>query len=223
MSRSTRAPDLPRILLEAFFVVLGVVLALAANEWRRDYSDRQGAALALAGIREELLANHASVLASEEYHRMLQDSLVALQQRSQNGNPDPDPLAAGGRIFSGGFTRPASLLHTAWDAAGAADAVRHMSYGDVLLIARVYEEQQEYRQQANQIGQLIYSQLFTEGFQGVVRNRNNLSTLIATFWYRECQLLHRYSEVLPQLSTGPANTAGMADTVPERCREVPAR
>jgi hypothetical protein len=220
MSARSRRINWRSLLLEAFFVVLGVVLALAANEWRRSQNDRQNAAVALASIRDELLVNRDAVLSSTQYHQRLVDTLSTLARQASGSNPAagegmPDP-----RLFSGGFTRPASLLHTAWDAASATDVIRHMHYADVLLLARIYEEQQEYRRQADQVGQLIYAQLFDRGFQGVVRNYGNLNTLIATFWYRECQLLHRYDEVIPQLWRDvPAELPPM----PARCRELPRR
>jgi hypothetical protein len=56
------------ILLEAAFVVLGVVLALGANEWRKSYVDRRNAEAALASIREELQANRTVVGESFDYH-----------------------------------------------------------------------------------------------------------------------------------------------------------
>lgn len=220
MSPRTRRISWRPLLLEAFFVVLGVVLALGANEWRRSFNDRQSAATALASIRDELLVNRGAVLSSTQYHQQLVDTLSTLLRHASASNPASGAAMPDPRIFSGGFTRPASLLHTAWDAASATDVVRHMRYADVLLLARIYEEQHEYRRQADQVGQLIYAQLLDQGFQGVVRNYGNLSTLIATFWYRECQLLHRYDEVIPQLTgDAPAELPPM----PQRCREMPRR
>ncbi len=35
----------------------------------------------------------------------------------------------------------------------------------------------------------------------MLRNIENLQSIIKTFMYRECQLLERYDEVLPQLPT----------------------
>jgi hypothetical protein len=125
----------------------------------------------------------------------------------------PDP-----RLFTRGFFRPATLLHTAWDAAGATDAVRHMRYADVLRLAQIYEEQERYRRQSEQVGQLIYGQLFNHGFAGMIQNYANLSMILSTFWYRECQLLRRYDEVLGELEVGPAEATS---ETPEMCRHLP--
>ncbi|HEX8691960.1 MAG TPA: hypothetical protein VF746_06055 [Longimicrobium sp.] len=211
------ALDWRPILLEAFFVVLGVVLALAANEWRQGAVNRREAATALAGVREELAANRRAVLESAEYHLRLGDTLTALVRSARPGGPPgavPDP-----RLFDRGFVHPAQLLSTAWDAASATDVVRHMDYGDVLTIARIYEEQRDYARQSEVVGGLIYTGLLNQGFGGMLRNYPNLNTIIGTFWYRECQLLRRYDEVLARLDGPPAD----APRLPERCRRLGGR
>jgi hypothetical protein len=212
--------DWRSILLEAFFVVLGVVLALAANEWRRAHEDRQNAATAMASIREELHTHRLAVLQSVQYHAQLLDTLTSLSRRAQAGNPSSSPpMLPERRLFARGFFHPATLLHTARDAAAATDAVRHMSYADVLPLARIYAVQDQYRQQSEQVGQLLYGHLFSHGFGGVLQNYANLSTILAAFWYRECQLLHRYEDTLRQLD---GSTEAEAVAVPERCRSVAA-
>lgn len=214
------AVDWRPILLEAFFVVLGVVLALAANEWRRAQLDRQNAATALASIREELQTNRAAVLESVQYHLHLTDTLTTLARHAARAGAAEVVSLPDGRLFGRGFLHPASLLHTAWDAAAATDAVRHMAYADVLRLARIYEEQVDYRRQSEQAGQLIYSHLFNQGFQGVLRNYANLNTIIGTFWYRECQLLRRYDAVLSELD---GTNATSPEPLPERCLRIPAQ
>lgn len=211
-----RAPlDWRPILLEACLVVLGVVLALAANEWRRAHNDRASAAAAMASIREELATNRTAVLESARYHIQLSDSLIALR----NGAPGPaGPRTADISVFSRGFVLPARLLHTAWDAAEATGAVRHMGLDDVLLLSRVYDEQDYYRRQTDQVGQLIFGRIFDQGMQGMVANSPNLVNIISAFWYRECQLLQSYARVPGVVDDGD----GQAD-LPERCRAMAAR
>ena len=198
------------ILLEAFFVAFGVALALAANEWRQARADARRAETALAGIREELRANRLNVLASVHYHITTSDSLHAFQQHAAPGAyPSPE-------IFRHGFVRPATLFETAWTTAVATDAISHMPYADVLALARVYELQQSYHRQTEQVGQLIYARLFAEGFEGMIRNYTNFNTILSGFWYRECQLLAGYHDVLSALGdAGGAPPDSIA--TPERC------
>jgi hypothetical protein len=212
-----RRIDWRPILLEAFFVVLGVVLALAANEWRQAIVDRRSATTALESIREELDANRQSVLLSLKYHLQLSDTLIViLRQAAARGDSASPP---GIRVFSQGFVHPAQLLSTAWETAAATDAVRHMSHDDVLVLARVYDQQRRYATQSEQIGALIYGEIFARGTSGVIRNYANLSSIIGAFWYRECELLLGYDQALTELR----GSSSERREVPERCRPRPRR
>ena len=48
---------LTEALFEAFFVVLGVILALSANEWRQNQAAKAKAESALQEIHDELASN----------------------------------------------------------------------------------------------------------------------------------------------------------------------
>lgn len=211
-----RAIDWRPILLEAFFVVLGVVLALAANEWRQAMVDRRSAATALESIREELATNRRSVLASVRYHLHLSDTLrVVLREGAAHGD-SASPASI--RVFTQGFVHPAQLLSTAWETAAATEAVRHMAHDDVLALARIYDQQRRYATQSEQIGGLIYGEIFARGTTGVIRNAANLASIISAFWYRECELLLGYDQALTELR---ARTESRE--LPDRCRRPPRR
>ncbi len=204
------------IMVEAFIVVLGVVLALAANEWREHYNRKQHAETALEGILSELHVNRRAIDSALAYHLQLDDTLRGfMRQASQGALPYPD-----GRLFSKGYIAPATLLNTAWDASNATDAVTDMNYADVLMLSRIYEKQRSYEDQARLGGQLIYAKLFSEGHEGMVRNYANLSTIIATFWYIECGLLESYGQVLAQLGQ---ESEPEFDELPARCQQVRPR
>jgi hypothetical protein len=207
------------MLLEAFFVVLGVVLALAANEWRQDYNQKKHAATALESVRHELTVNRAAILQSLTYHLQLTDTLRHLSSRSGPAGTG-EPQYPNARLFSRGYLGPATLLNTAWQAANATDAVSAMGYADVLLLSQVYEDQRSYAYQAEQAGQLIYAKLFNEGHEGVRRNFANLNTLIAAFWYTECGLIAQYDKVLEQIERAPNPGA---EEVPAICQRLPNR
>jgi len=207
------------MLLEAFFVVFGVVLALAANEGREHYNRKQHAATALESVRHELAVNRQAILESLTYHLLLSDTLQYLSSRT-----GPSGIAEqrypNARLFSRGYIGPATLLNTAWQAANATDAVSAMDYADVLLLSQVYEDQRSYEYQAQQAGQLIYAKLFNEGHEGIRRNLANLNTLIAAFWYRECGLIARYDEVLDQIESVPRPSV---EDVPAFCQRLQNR
>jgi hypothetical protein len=221
----TQAPEPSRlwaidwrpILLEAFFVVLGVVLALAANEWRQAIADRRSAATALESIREELDANRQSVLRSLRYHLQLSDTLRVIMRQAATRRDSASPPDI--RVFTQGFVHPAQLLGTAWETAAATDAVRHIAHDDVLVLARIYDQQRRYATQSEQIGALIYGEIFARGTGAVIRNYANLASIIAAFWYRECELLLGYDQTLTELRAGSAERREL----PERCRRGPPR
>lgn len=174
-------------LFEAFFVVLAVALALAANEWRQGVADRRQASSALASIVEELQSNRTAVAEALTYHSGRLELLQELQREPRA----PDP-----RAFPRGFVAPAQLFATAWASATATGALAHMDYDTVLELSRIYARQERYEQQARSVAEIIYGELFRHGVGGVVENLANLGTLISTFAYREQQLLEYYDQTL---------------------------
>ena len=174
-------------LFEAAFVVLGVVLALAANEWREGRNERQRAAIASNAIAAELRSNRGAVAAAHAYHSALIDSLQV------NGSPTWQPSP---RLFSRGFVAPAQLSSTAWQSAAATGAVEHMPYEAVLKLSQAYANQARYEHQAMNIGEVLYAELFRNGVQGVTSNYRNLGNLIGAFLYRERQLMAVYDSTL---------------------------
>jgi hypothetical protein len=207
-----RVIDWRPIFLEAFFVVLGVVLALAANEWRQSMVDRRAATTALETIRQELATNRAAVLRSLRYHLYLSDTLSALRRQATTSSTESSALPDV-RLFREGFVRPATLLSTAWQAAAATEAVRNIDHEDVLVLAGIYKQQRRYATQSEQIGALIYGEIFARGTSGMIRNFANLTSIIGAFWYRECDLLLAYDRALAEL-----RGAAAAADVPETCR-----
>lgn len=191
--------------------MLGVVLALGANEWREQINHARHAERALESIQEELKTNRDAVASSLAYHLHLADTLQYFVPGADGTPPAQWP---DNRLFSRGFVSAATVLSTAWDAANVTDAVGYMDYDDVLLLSRTYASQQNYEHQAEQVGQLIYTRLFDEGHRGIYGNLANLRNIISTFWYRECQLLVSYDEAFAHFDQ---TTPGDALRLPLAC------
>ena len=172
---------------EATFVVLGVVLALAASEWREDRERAERARHILASILTEIKTNRVSVASSHEYHSGL---LVAIKAAGQTSAP-PDL-----RTFSRGFVSPANVYRTAWDSASATGAFEDIDYSTILKLSRVYAQQDRYERQAQSISPLLYGEIYREGTLAVLANYRNLASLIHTFVYREEELLETYGQTL---------------------------
>ncbi len=198
--RERTAELLRSALFESAFVVLGVTLALAANEWRESRMHRRQAEAAVASIVEELRANRAGVASSLAYHRSRLDTLYAHRE----GDWVP-PL----QLFSRGFISPAQLDQTAWTSASETGTLTHIPYAEVLRLSRVYAQQARYGDQARIVGEILYAELYEGGRESVLQNRRNLTGIIETFRYREGQLLETYDSVLAALGA-PATTNGDA-------------
>lgn len=182
MIESTRHA-LKSAFFEAFFVILGVGLALAANEWRQNVAIQKQADSALAGIVVELEANRAQVQASHDYHM----GLVGLIQEKMRADEAPEV-----DDFSKGFIFPAQVADTAWDVAVQTGVVSNMDYATLLELSKMYGLQDQYLRQVDAVGGLIYGQMMVGGTQAIVDNHPNLLSIIYTFIYREKGLLAAY-------------------------------
>ena len=172
---------------EASFVVLGVVLAYAVNEWREAREHRRRATAATSAITAELQANRDAVRAASAYHLSLLDTLRV--PRAPGWRPSP-------ALFSRGFVAPAQLSATAWETAAQAGVMEHIPYPVVLRLSRAYAQQARYEQQAMGVGELIYAELYRAGTDGIVANHRNLGRLIGALQFRERHLGALYDSTL---------------------------
>ena len=203
-----------KILLESCFVMLGVLLALIADEWRQNRDDEKRAERALVSVVDELNLNRTAVTQSLTYHLELTQRLRQFEEQTRSGQtsaPTPDR-----DMFQKGFLHPASMISTAWDSAKATDVVSHMPYDQVLTLAHIYDQQRSYADQSHEVEQLIFAKLFNDGYEAMLRNHTNLLTVIATFWFRECQLLREYDQAFQGLGAATTATA-----LPDMCQRVP--
>jgi len=185
MKENTR-DSMRKAFFEAFFVVFGVVLALAANEWRQNAAATRHADEALATIEAELTTNRDLVIASREYHQGQVDLLTERMKASEPVYP---------REFPKGFIFPARVSDTAWEVAKETGALANMDYETVLALSNVYAAQDRYMNQAEMVGALIYEVMLDGGIEAVVDNHKNLMSVIYTFVYRETGLIEEYAAV----------------------------
>ena len=174
-------------LFEATFVVLGVILALAANEWRQARADQEASRRALAAILEEIQANRDAVAVAMEYHH----GLIAMLTAEHENEWTPTPSQ-----FPRGFISPARTSRTAWDSASETGVLAKLDYANVVELSRVYAQQERYEFQARSVGEIIYGAIFHGGAEGIAHNHRNLASIIGSFIYRERELLEIYDEAL---------------------------
>ncbi len=174
-------------IFQAALVVLGVVLAFAANEWREAAAERREAHEALASIRDELAANRELAAASAAYHA---EKLALIAERD----------AAGAALtlsdFPRGFISPATLSTAAWTSASETGALAHLDYAEIVELSRLYDMQTVYLNQTVTAGDIIYERMFDDGLAAIPANAEGLSGFIATFRYREEALVAAYDAAL---------------------------
>jgi len=199
--REQKGVDWKPILLEALFVVLGVVLAFAANEYRESQNQIAKGQVALESIREEVKENRVAVKSSYDYHAHLSDTLRQIigknYQRVAGGQPKVDPDI---RLFTRGFISPARVLSTSWDTARSTDAVAGMQYDDLLTVSKLYAMQEGYQKQSEMVGSVIYGGMFEKGSRGIVKNYENMAAIVGTFYWRERELLEAFDKTLDYLN-----------------------
>lgn len=174
-------------LFEATFVVLGVVLALAANEWREHALDKRAAARAHESIIEEIKLNQTAVQEAFDYHT---GNLGEMTRRRQEGEEITID------VFSRGFLRSAQLSSVAWESASQTGALANMDYDTVLDLGRVYASQERYQAQSESTGAIIYRGIYEDGTLGILENAGGLANLISASAYNEEGLLKHYEAAL---------------------------
>lgn len=201
-------------LAQAFFVVLGVGLALVGNEWRENSALKKDAEIAYLGIQDEIVSNRQLALESFEYNFNLFQKLQAFANNPENAGNYPDLS-----YFTQGYVKPASFIYTAWEVAKETNAIGHIDYESVLTFSNLYNDQKNYDVQSLKVGDLIYAQLLDKGRDGMAENYQNMSDIITTFWFRECELLGKFDTVLEKIQTDYVTQA----EIPTACKSILSR
>ncbi len=164
-------------------VILGVLIALAVDEWRDDHRKATEAHTALTELRRELAANHALILRRQALHGRL-DSLLG-RILDQHLSTERVGRKA---VLREWFTRapngfgPAHGSELAWQLALQSRAVEQFDPATRLLLARLYSENAQLRE----VSQTTLSNLFqtpaTEGgniFGSVLAAKGTLGDVVA--------------------------------------------
>jgi len=149
-------PDTSRyrfLFLEVSLTVFGVLLGLAANEWRKAEAAEDRTQVALQTIRKELEDNLEEVENEIPYHENMRDSLLAARQ-----DLSPETKGEFGRLSQAmpkGFT-VAEVRSNAWELANRTGALQNVDYPLAAQLAEVYGVQQNYRSTAEKMQDNLY-------------------------------------------------------------------
>lgn len=189
------------LLLEVFLIILGVMVALAANEWREGRAVEQRTELALENIRLEIARNQRSMQERLTYHEALRDSIRAylpdLKDVSYEA-VDRDRL---------GMPRGLRFLliyDAAWQTALASQVLPHVDYETLAVLSTIYQVQDNLKLSENRLLGILFTQdNFRDGYlyYAVLVAQPILNDLIGL----ERNLRQLYDEALQRL--GDADVA----------------
>lgn len=168
MPQSERSPSrIPWLKLgaETFFVILGVLLALALDEWRQDRREQAVVVLALENIRNEIRTNRPEVQRALDHHR---DLLSRLEKTPGMGVA----------------LKPAMIRNNSWQAAQSSQAAARMDFSSVAAFSKMEEIQDDYRSLLAGVMPTIYQ----------VEQRPTMPLILQDLAWFEERLLQVYDE-----------------------------
>lgn len=178
--------------VETISVVLGVVLALAANAWHDRRTHAAEAHEALTAIRNELAVNDSVLHTKLAYHRAMRDSLNALLVRTKTREV-PGGLRAI-KNWSGG--QPSQLLDDAWQTARSTQAIQYVPYRVVVPLSRTYGMQQR----ITDMNRAFFSTVYTPEFAtGGVAALAAMDSYLSDLSSNEGHLVEQYDAELAQV------------------------
>jgi len=110
------------LFIEAFLVVLSVLLALALNSWRQAQSNEQIATRAVQEFVDEIDMNCSNILATQTYHKAVVE-----------GEHKPEGIQIG------------LLRNDAWNVANTIGATPHINYSIVSKMGNINSRQSDHR------------------------------------------------------------------------------
>jgi hypothetical protein len=122
----------PEMVIEAFFIVFAVMVALAVDEWRQSQELRAQAEQAKAAVLSELEANQSELRIGGPSMAAMLERVSETVQRLRRGEVIT-ALALSGEL--------PDFSDAAWETARVTGAVARMDYEWVLQTARVYQVQ----------------------------------------------------------------------------------
>jgi len=175
-----------QLFLEFFSIAVGVLFALAVNEWREDRAAMATARQALANINREIEINQRHLGISHEANLALVESWRSAEQKE---TLEPQ------------FYAPAwGLQSSAWEVAQASGALNPLDFEVVSSIAGIYVFQDTYLGLVQQISQAQMMALLIrddgDPQQALVVMDHKLRIYLDALITSEAQLLERYEIAL---------------------------
>ena len=176
---------LQKLLIEVFSIVVGVLLALAMNEWRENRANRALAQTALANVESEIRSNQELLVRVNEINKS------ALELIEQVDREDEETKA---------FVPGLQLQEIAWTALLSSGVSSHIDYQMLLGLSECYAIQRVYKDMGRQIVQAeLSSAAYAAAAGTTVDDQNKIENFAGFFGLLvaiEAQLLSSYEETL---------------------------
>jgi hypothetical protein len=175
----------PEILVQTFLVLIAVLLALGADEWREDRGLEQLAVEARTALLSEVARNRDELARGEaELHAVLGNVQAALAAPNDSG------VSAALSVQ----LDLALLSSAAWRTAQSSDALRRLDYDWVIQVSQVYELQDMYlRAQWSAVDDVVTVSASELSTQAVARKLIGRLRMLATL---HAGLKTAYADVL---------------------------
>ena len=126
-------------LLEVFLIVTGVLLGLAANEWRENRGAKNQARVSLDYILLEIRNNQTEVDSIIAYHTQIRDSLRKMSNEILLSQKEFTIFDLG-EALPNGFQVPL-LQSNAWELANQIGSLNHIDYKIAESLSKLYSLQ----------------------------------------------------------------------------------
>lgn len=127
-----------RVLLESFFIMVSILMALAVENWRESRQNRKLAQQSLQIFEREIRQNLATIEDNVLYHTGLRNVVA-------EAVADPAEAADMRSIVEG--LRPVRLTNTAWQTTSASGGITHINVETIWQLSLAYSFQERFRQQ----------------------------------------------------------------------------
>ncbi len=128
-TKSSKDTSFRKIVIEVVSIVLGVLLALAVNEWRENRANHAEAESALQNIKNEILSNQSHLSLIHEINLKTTQAMVE------------DPSSADESKFIPGM----QLKSAAWETMLSTGVSNHVDYQIILILSNLYSIQDLYK------------------------------------------------------------------------------
>jgi hypothetical protein len=135
-----RVPD---ILLESFFIVCALLLALALDQWRDEQKELELASKAKLAIYTELADNKKKLEEKRTEHQKILETIQAFI-KSESLKKQPE----GGLQFEYSMVL---ISNSAWNSAKMTQVVQSFDFGEITNFSQIYQMQDLYLSNQNKI------------------------------------------------------------------------